>query len=144
MANYLCCEITKGLFFSFLKNISIALTCALVRCVIFNAHFRQPSQNPFLQTISNLCVSGCFQQKPELSVQNLIWAVCWHTHLGHSWEHLICTSWHFGFTFPWVHFGRIYFFHCPHPSLHFFYLAEWQLLSKSLHPRLFEWLFLLL
>lgn len=44
-----------------------------------NAHSRQPNLNPALQTISNLCVSGCFQQKTELSVQNLIWAVCLHT-----------------------------------------------------------------
>lgn len=61
------------------RNIYIALKCALIwTCLIFKCSFN-PNQNTFLQTVSNLCVSGCFQQKPELSVQNLIWAVCLHT-----------------------------------------------------------------
>lgn len=112
----LFCGLTKGLIFSYWKSLQIFLLHWNVLCFedvwLANAHSRKADQNPFLQTIPHLSVCVFLGVSSRgLNFQfKTFFGQCAYTHLGH----LICTSGHFGFTFSWVHFGRIYFFLCPH------------------------------
>lgn len=95
----------------------------------------------FKQYLISLFV--CFWVFPAevwtFSSKLFFWAVCLHTfgtfnlYLWAFWLHLLMSS-----------LWQDLFLPLPPPLCSLFCLAEWQVLSKPLHPSLFQWLFLLL